>query len=235
MRNNKERQIVAMGGGGFSMEPTNSLLDQYILSLANKDLPKVCFIPTASGDQDNYIERFYQAFRQLPCVPTHLSLFDANFQDLEAFIMQQDILYVGGGNTRNMLVLWKEWGLDKLLEKAYREGIILAGLSAGAICWFKEGITDPKNGELYSINGLGFLSGSICPHYDGESKRRPAYHKLVKEQQVSTGYAVEDSVALHFINEALVSSVRQKTAYIVKNEKKLLVERPIKTTFLGDY
>ncbi|MEK6267902.1 MAG: Type 1 glutamine amidotransferase-like domain-containing protein, partial [Planococcus sp. (in: firmicutes)] len=106
------RQIIAMGGGGFSMEPDNPLLDQYILKQANKARPKICFIPTASGDADSYIEKFYGFFNQQDCEPSHLSLFKPHTRKLEEFVLQQDIIYVGGGNTKNLLVLWKEWGLD---------------------------------------------------------------------------------------------------------------------------
>lgn len=171
------RQIIAMGGGGFSMEPDNLLLDQYILSQAYTDVPKICFIPTASGDVDNYIERFYEAFEKFICTTSHLSLFSQNFMNLKAYVMQHDILYVGGGNTRNMLSLWKEWGLDTILKEAYKKGIILAGVSAGSICWFEEGVTDSMNNNLSKIDCLGFLTGSNCPHYDGESNRRPSYHE----------------------------------------------------------
>ncbi len=121
------RQIIAMGGGGFSMEPENLLLDQYILNQVKKDLPKVCFVPTASGDQTNYIDRFYRAFKTLPCQPSYLSLFEPEFTDIERYVLEQDVIYVGGGNTRNMLVLWKEWGLDAAIKKAYERG--------GYPCW----------------------------------------------------------------------------------------------------
>src|SRR5687767_10038826 len=105
-------QIIAMGGGGFSMEPENLLLDQYVLSQSPKVKPRVCFVPTASGDSENYIQRFYNAFNSLPAEPSHLSLFKPPAGKLEEYIMEKDIIYVGGGNTRNLLVLWKEWGLD---------------------------------------------------------------------------------------------------------------------------
>ena len=237
MTANRDKHIVAMGGGGFSMEPDNPLLDRYILSLANKKLPKICFVPTASGDQDNYIERFYRSFDKHSCIPTHLSLFDANFADLETFVMEQDIIYVGGGNTRNMMTLWKEWGLDHILENAYHTGIILAGLSAGGICWFEEGLTDPKNGELYSIKGLGLLEGSMCPHYDGENKRKAAYEKLIRENKMKNGYAIQDSAAIHFVNDVFykaLCSERQKSAYLVTKKDDFLIETPLKMMFLGD-
>lgn len=133
------RQIIALGGGGFSMEPDNPLLDLYILKQAKKAKPKICFIPTASGDSDNYISRYYNFFNQQDCKPSHLSLFEPLTRELESCILEKDIVYVGGGNTKNLLALWKEWGLDAILRKAWDEGVILAGLGAGSICWFEEG------------------------------------------------------------------------------------------------
>nr|WP_309098686.1 peptidase E [Fredinandcohnia onubensis] len=230
------RQIIAMGGGGFSMEPDNLLLDQYILAQVNKDFPKVCFVPTASGDQTNYIERFYKAFNTLPCQPTHLSLFEPNFKDLEKYILEQEVIYVGGGNTRNMLLLWKEWGLDRILKQAYENGILLAGLSAGAICWFEAGLTDPLNAPLYKLDCLGLLKGSNCPHYDGENKRRPSYHQLILEGKIKEGYGVDDGVALHFVNETLsksVSSRRKAKSYFVRRTHNQIVEEKLKTIYLG--
>lgn len=112
------KQIVAMGGGGFSMEPDNPLLDQYILDQSGAKWPKICFVPTASGDAEGYIERFYRAFGKLKCVPSHLSLFRSEIADLEGFVLSQDVIYVGGGNTRNLLVLWREWELDRILRSA---------------------------------------------------------------------------------------------------------------------
>ncbi len=230
------RQVIALGGGGFSMEPENLLLDIYILSQVRVKLPKVCFVPTASGDQTNYIERFYKSFNTLPCQPSHLSLFEPEFTDLERYVLEQDVIYVGGGNTRNMLVLWKEWGLDNALKKAYKKGVILAGLSAGSICWFEEGLTDPLNTPLYKLDCLGFLKGSNCPHYDGENKRKPSYHQLILEGKIKEGYAVDDGVALHFINETLSSSVSSRPkakAYFVKCVDSEIIENEVNTNYLG--
>ncbi|QNG58504.1 peptidase E [Metabacillus idriensis] len=231
------RQIIAMGGGGFSMEPENPLLDEYILKQSMKDLPKICFVATASGDQTQYIERFYDGFHSLPCVPDHLALFDPHFKDLEDFVLSQDILYVGGGSTRNLLVLWKEWGLDLLFKKAYENGIILAGLSAGAICWFEEGLTDPMNAPLYKLNGLGILNGSCCPHYDGEEKRRPAFHDHILSGKIKNGYALDDGAALHFIDEQVhkvVSSRQSAKAFYVKKSEDSIFEEEINPIYLGD-
>ncbi|WP_427125613.1 Type 1 glutamine amidotransferase-like domain-containing protein [Priestia megaterium] len=233
------RQIIAMGGGGFSMEPDNLLLDQYILSQAHTDVPKICFIPTASGDADNYIERFYEAFGKLVCKPSHLSLFSQNFMNLKAYMLQQDILYVGGGNTRNMLLLWKEWGLDTILKEAYEKGVVLAGISAGSLCWFEEGVTDSMNNNLSKIDCLGFLTGSNCPHYDGESNRRPSpsYHELIASGEIKEGYAVDDGVALHFKDENLSVSVSSRPiakAYAVNRKEEEVTERELPVTYLGN-
>jgi dipeptidase E len=163
-----------MGGGGFSMEPDNPLLDDFILSLTRKRKPKVCFVPTASGDSDNYVARFYRAFPASRCAPSHLPLFHGNIPDLTRFVCAQDVVYVGGGSTANMLAVWRLHGMDKALHRAWLDGVTLCGVSAGALCWFEAGITDSFGQRLTALNdGLGFLKGGFCPHYDGESQRRP--------------------------------------------------------------
>ncbi|RSD29270.1 peptidase E [Mesobacillus subterraneus] len=230
------RQIIAMGGGGFSMEPENPLLDVYILKQSQKQRPKVCFVPTASGDAENYISRFYQAFNSHECEPSHLSLFSPPSGDLEEYVLSKDIMYVGGGNTKNLLALWKEWGLDLILKKAYQEGVILAGISAGSICWFEEGVSDSFGGELKPLKSLGFLKGSNCPHYDGEKERRPAYERLVWSEEVMGGYAVDDGAALHFNDEELfkvVCSRPEAGAYYLQMEEGKLRENKLPTFYLG--
>jgi dipeptidase E len=147
------RQIVALGGGGFSMKPDYLALDRYVLAQSGKDNPRVCFIPTASGDKPDYVNRFYKAFNKLSCKADHLSLFEPNFRNLRTHVLEQDVLYVGGGSTRNMLTLWHDWKLDHILCDAYQKGIVLAGLSAGANCWFEEGLTDPLNGSYIPLTG----------------------------------------------------------------------------------
>lgn len=231
------RQIIAMGGGGFSMEPENLLLDQYIIEQSQNNKPKICFLPTASGDQQSYIDAFYKAFETLECNPSHLSLFEPNFNSKEELLLNQDIIYVGGGNTRNMMILWKEWGLDELLIQCYQEGIILAGISAGSICWFEEGLTDPLNGPLYPIKGLGILKGSHCPHYDGENKRKPAYRQHIREALMKPGYAADDGAALHFVNEELyktVSSRKNASAYYIEVKDKKAEETRLDRIYLAE-
>jgi dipeptidase E len=229
------RQIIALGGGGFSMEPDNPLLDVYVLEQCKKEKPKICFIPTASGDADNYITRFYQCFNQYHCEPSHLSLFNPPTRDLERFILDKDIIYVGGGNTKNLLALWKEWGLDKILKKAWEQGVLLAGISAGSICWFEEGVTDSFGDGLEKITCLGFLKGSNCPHYDGEKDRRPSYHRLVQSEIIQGGIATDDGVAVHYKEQEvykIVSSRPHAKAYKVSFDN-TVIETEQEPTYLG--
>lgn len=219
------------------MEPENLLLDDYILGLARRERPKICFIPTASGDSDKYIVRFYSVFMQRRCSPCHLSLFNPPTSDLKSFVSERDIIYVGGGNTKNLIALWKEWGLDQVLREAWESGIIFAGLSAGSICWFEEGVTDSIPGSLTALKCLGFLKGSNCPHYDGEKERRPSYHRLLSEGLISDGYATDDGVGLHFIGEQLdkiVSSRPHAKAYRLERRGEGVTEITLEPTYLGD-
>ncbi len=198
-----ERQIVALGGGGFSMEPDNPLLDEFVLSLVPKKTPKICFLPTASADSALYIVRFYRAFSGR-AIPTDLTIFDppslprqpADTSQIASFLAEQDIIYVGGGNTANLLATWRAHGLDRVLADAWARGVILAGISAGMICWFRDGLTD-SFGRLRPLgDGLGFIDASACPHYD-EGERRAAYHKAIAEGMMG-GYAADDGAACTF-------------------------------------
>lgn len=230
------RQIIALGGGGFSMEPDNPLLDLYILAQTKKQNPRVCFVPTASGDSENYIMRFYKSFDSHNCVPSHLSLFSPPSRDLEDFVMDKDVIYVGGGNTKNLIALWKDWGLDTILKKAWHDGIVMAGISAGSICWFEAGVTDSFGEGLEPLKSLGFLKGSNCPHYDGEADRRPTYQRLVSAGQIPGGLAADDGTALHFIGSDLhkaVSSRREAKAYQVELTEGKLKEEVLNTEYLG--
>jgi peptidase E len=136
------RQIVVMGGGGFSMEPRNPRLDRYVLALTRKPRPSVYFVGTASGDARSYVRRFYAAFKKHPCHASHLPLFQQDGRDLAKHILAQDVIYVGGGNTANLLALWRLHGVDKAMREAWRRGIILCGVSAGMLCWFESCLTD---------------------------------------------------------------------------------------------
>ena len=233
----KPPQIVAMGGGGFSMEPENLLLDRYVLSAAAISQPRVCFVGTASGDAPTYADKFYAAFRTLPCMATDLSLFKPPTADLRSFVFDQDVIYVGGGNTRALLALWREWGLDLILREAWQSGIVMAGISAGSICWFEQGLSDSVfPGDLAPLECVGFLSGSNCPHYDGEPERRPAYHRFIQEGKLNAGYAADDGAALHFVGQELkrvVSSRENARAYSVRLAGSEVEEVQLDTVWLG--
>lgn len=230
-------QIIAMGGGGFLMEPDNLLLDQYILDASGAATPKVCFVGTASGDAQSFIDRFYAAFGTLQCTPSHISLFKLWHGDLHAKVLEQDAIYVGGGSIRAMLAVWREWEFDRILREAWECGVLLAGISAGAICWFEQGLSDSVMPyELDPLNCLGFLTGSNCQHYDGEPQWRPAYQKLVAEGQILPGFAADDGAALHFIGTSLhknVSSRRAAKVYRVEKCGAGVEETPLDTEFLA--
>jgi len=196
-----DRQIVAMGGGGFSMEPDNPALDDFVLGVTGRSRPKVCFLPTATGNVATYIVNFYEAFRRR-AEPSHLDLFIRTRADLRSFILDQDAIYVGGGNTANLLAIWRVHGLDAILGEAWRKGVVLAGLSAGAICWFDSGLTDSFGPSLAPLSGgLGLLPGSFCPHFDGEPLRRPAYQRLVADGTLAGGWAADDGAAYRLDRE----------------------------------
>ena len=192
-------QRIILLGGGFSEDP-DSLLDDFVLSAVERPRPKVCFVPTASGDSAGYIERFYAAFTRDDCEPTHLPLFRRAHQDLRSLVLQQDVIYVGGGSTANLLAVWRLHGLDEILREAHEAGVLLCGISAGAACWTEACLTD-SFGQLAPLNdGLGFISGSLCPHYDSEAGRRPAYRSAVSAGDLPDGWAVDDGAAALFVD-----------------------------------
>jgi len=236
-----ERTIVAMGGGGFSMEPDNPLLDDFVLGLAcanrRATRPRVCFIATASGDAPTYLANFYAAFARR-AEASHLGLFDRTVDDVDAFLLDQDVVYVGGGNTANMLAIWRTHGVDRALRRAWEGGIVLTGLSAGSLCWFESGTTDSFGPGLAALSdGLGLLPGSHAPHYDGDPARRPHYQRLVGEGVLPAGYAADDGAALVFRGTDLaeiVTSRRDAGAYRVeRGQGGDVVETTLPVRYLG--
>ena len=232
-----ERHIVAMGGGGFSMEPRNPRLDDFVLSVARrKRRPRVCFVGTASGDSDSYIRRFHEAFPPSRAAATHLTFFERSVRDLRSFVMDQDVIYVGGGSSANLLAVWRLHGLDKALRAAWHAGVVLAGISAGAICWFEDGQTDSFGLPYRALNdGLGFVRGACCPHYDGEKERRPALLRLIRRGFPPT-LALDDGAAAHFVGTRLMEVVasRPKAAAMrVALSKGEVVERALPVRYLA--
>lgn len=236
------RHIVALGGGGFSMEPRNRRIDDYVLSLARKRRPRVLFLATASGDSRSYVARFMHAFRPPRATPRALELFrmEQLRESPRDIIRGQDVVYVGGGNTANMLAVWRLHGIDLALREAWRRGIVLCGVSAGAVCWFENGLTDSFGRPLRELgDGLGFLSGSMCPHYGsggfGESDRRRRFLSGVASRRLPSGWAVDDSAAIHFSGgqvHEVVTSRPGPRAFRVERHRARAVEIPLASRLL---
>jgi dipeptidase E len=232
----RRRQILALGGGGFSMEAGNTLLDDHALALAGVECPQVCFLPTASGDADHYIVRFYRAFAAGRCRPSHISLFrrDGGATDLAAHLLQQDLVYVGGGSLVSLLGTWAAHGIDLMLRAAWEQGVVMAGLSAGSLCWFDHAIT-AFHGESRRVRGMGFLPYSNAVHYDAKPERRTAFLAAIADG-MPPGYGTGDGAALHFIDHELarvVASRPQARAYHVAPDGGDVIETELATHFLG--
>jgi len=200
------KNIVAIGGGGFGRSLGSLVIEKYIISLVNKKNPKICFIPTASGDNDLYKLNFYRAFSKLKCITSHIDFFSRT-EDLEEKVSTQDIIYVGGGNTKSMLAVWREWNMHEILMKAYENGIVMSGVSAGAICWFDKGITDSYADKLEVIDCLGIVKGIACPHFDEEKDRKPYVYEIIQKQIIKSCICIEGDCALHIKNNTEYYSV----------------------------
>ena len=230
-------QIVAFGGGGFSMEAGNPLLDDYVLSLTGEARPKVCFLPTASGDADHYIVRFYRTFATR-CDASHVSLFRRDREGVEndfaRHLLDQDVIYVGGGNVVSMLGAWRAHGLQAVLRRAWRRGVVLCGPSAGSLCWFAQALT-AFHSAPYQVQGLGLLPYSNCVHYDAEPQRREEYRRFVGDGMLP-GYAADDGAALHFRGRDLhraVASRPKARAFRVEPIDDEVAETPLDVEYLG--
>lgn len=228
------RQIVAFGGGGFSMESGNPLLDDYVLALTGSGDPRVCFLPTASGDADHYVVRFYREFRERSR-PSHVSLFrrDRGTDDVRAHLLSQDVIYVGGGSVLSLLGVWRAHGIDSIMREAWEAGIVLCGLSAGSLCWFAESISG-YHGEVHRVDGLGLLSHSNSVHYG--PTRRAEFHRQLADG-MAPGYAAEDGAALRFVGDELVEVVASRPearAYKLALRGSQVLETRLATRFLGE-
>jgi peptidase E len=237
------RRIIAIGGGGFLMEPGPALLDEYFVQTTAARRPKVCFISTAAGDPEEMLQKFYKAFSKLDCRPSHLAFFRKQrrgcipLEHIERGLLAQDAIYVGGGNTRSMLAVWREWGLDEILRRAWHAGVLLGGMSAGAICWFKYGATDSVlgPGRSSALSCLGFLPGSCSPHFDSEPHRRGDFRRLIGKGKLSSGIGIDEGVAVLYRNREIaevVSSRTGATAYRVARESGTVVVAPMLATRL---
>ena len=225
-------QIVAIGGGGFGRNPNKPVIEEYILNLSNSSKPKLAFFPTASAEDKQYILNYYKAFSKFNCTPINVSLFQKT-HDLKKIVEQSDIIYIGGGNTKSMLAVFRDWKLDEILINAYKSGKILAGVSAGAICWFNQGVTDSWAHGLRVMECMDVLDGCCCPHYDGEKNRRPSVFKFIEQNTMSSCLAIEDGSALHYKDNKLYTAIsfyEDKNSYHVSKRDGQIVEQKIKRT-----
>jgi peptidase E len=225
-----DRHIIPYGGMRMIPGRVHPLVD-YVLDVAGKERAKVAFVPTATGDARETIVGFYERWPAARCERSHVSLFWRTIADVRGFLLDQDVIVVGGGNTANMLATWRVHGVDQILREAWDAGIVLTGGSAGSLCWFECGTTDSFNlHELAPLHdGLGFLPGSHCPHYDGEEQRRPLYHALIGDG-FPAGIAIDDDAAAHYLGTDLheiVSARSGATAYRVERVDGSVVETPL--------
>lgn len=196
------RHIVACGGGGWSGEPGGGPLEDYILGLAPTDTPSVCLLATASGDSDWVITRFHEFFGRVPCRATHVALFRPHPEGVAEHLLAQDVIYVAGGSSANLMAVWDVHGLGDVLRAAWEQGTVMSGVSAGAICWFEHGLTNSLGAGFAPVRGLGFLPGGLCPHADGDPARIPALIELIDRGDMPPTIAVDDGAAVHLADGA---------------------------------
>lgn len=217
----------------------NKLFIKEIIQLTGKDKIKICYLPTASGDSESNIIRFYELVHDLPVEPSVQKVWISSYNQKVSFeevLLGVDAILVGGGNTLNMMAIWKAHGIDKILQKALKNGIILAGGSAGSLCWFENGTTDSRPIKLSVVEGLGFLPFSHCPHYDSEEYRRPLYHKNIKNGIFKAGYAMDNNAGIIFKNGVLfkvVSIDEEHNSYFVSLKDGEIVEEKLKAVILN--
>jgi dipeptidase E len=220
------------------MEWGNPLLDDHVLSLSGVERPKVCFLPTASGDADHYVVRFYRAFAAPRCEPSHISLFrrETGVGDPRAHLLAQDVIYVGGGSLVSLMGTWRSHGIDTALHEAWRAGVLLCGGSAGSLCWFAQAVSSFHEGPARRLQGLGFLPWSNAVHYCDEPGRRSAFMSAVASG-MSPGYGVGDAAALHFVGtdlaEVVSSRPEARAHYVCSDGLGGAVERELPVRYLG--
>jgi len=230
-KTSRRKKKIFVYGGDF----TTGFI-RYIAALTKKSDPKICFLPTASGDAAGYISRWFEVCQELPLRPYVQRIFISSYGQQRSFedvLLDMDAIVVGGGNTLNMIAIWKAQGIDRVLAKAWQKGIVLAGGSAGALCWFEYGLSDSRPAEISRVDGLGFLKGSYCPHYHSEKDRRPLFLEKIKSGHFLPGYACDDQAGIYFEDNELCQVVtlhEYENAYYVcqkagaVKEKKLAKE-----------
>jgi peptidase E len=231
-------RIVAFGGGGFSMEWGNTLLDDHVLSLTGVDCPRVCFLPTASGDADHYVVRFYRAFPASRCEPSHISLFrrETGVGDPRAHLLAQDLVYVGGGSLVSLMGTWQAHGIDLALREAWQSGVVMCGGSAGSLCWFSRALSGFHEGPMRLLDGLGFLPWSNAVHYGDEPGRDVAFRESVAAG-IPPGYGASDGAALVFtgteLSDVVASRPNARAVHVRTDSTGAVVERELTVRYLG--
>ncbi len=232
---NATRHIVAIGGSTSKAGASAPLLIQYSLSLTKKKNPRILFLNTATGDAQSSELLNYKLCANLRCSPSHIGLFGRTPSDLAERVMTSDVIFVGGGNTKSMLAVWHEYGLDTFLLQAYEGGVVMTGSSAGGICWFQQCLTDSWADSYTTLGALGFLKGSCCPHYDGEAGRRETFHDKIKCNELMDGYALDEAAGIHFVDgvaHQAISALKGASAYRVSQHGDKIKEKRLKTLLL---
>jgi len=227
------KPTIFITGGG-----TPDSLMKYFFGLTGKERPKALLLPTASADSAVGIKSWYDRAEALNYEPYSQRMFISSYRqekDFESILLDMDAIWVSGGNTLNMIAIWKAQGIDKILKKAWDKGIVLGGGSAGSICWFEGGVTDSRPIELTSMDALGFLPGSHCPHYSSEGPRQASYRSMIKDGRLKPGYALDNNIGLHFEGTQLkkvVADSENSKGYFVSMKGGKVVEEPLKAEVL---
>lgn len=220
------RQVIAFGYGGFSTESYPSVVDTYILEQCHKENPRICFLPTASENETSYALKFYDNLKHYNAQLSWLSLFKPQTNDIGDYLLSSDIIYVGGGNTKSMLAIWRGWGIDTILKRAYENGIILCGISAGATCWFDYCFSEEIPDTFTELKGLGIIEGILNVHQEALGAREKEFERIV--YNYSIGYGVQDNYVLHFIDKSLsrafsIDGVSKGYIYKAGNKVEIIV------------
>lgn len=226
MINQKRGDFIVIGGSGFGAPSSQGLIQKYIIDQVEKKRPRICFVPTASGDHSVYLNDIYDQCAKLDCEPCDL-LFFSRTPDVREVLLSSDIIYVGGGNTISMMGVFSAWGLDQILREAHDVGILLSGSSAGMICWFHNGITDSWASRYDLIDCFGYLPGCACPHYDTEPERRVLVHDLIRQRIIKQCIAIEDGAAIHYRENNIAHTLsfqKDKKAYYIFEQAGHVIE-----------
>jgi peptidase E len=235
MAGDERKHVIAIGGGMMMPDGNIPLHIDYALRVTGKREPRICVLNTAAGDDPRWAVAMYSRLAGHPARVSHLALFPMpNVADPADLLLSQDVIFVGGGSVANMLAVWRVHELDVIMRKAWHAGIVLAGSSAGGICWFEGGTTDSFGRDLRPFtDGLGLLSGSFCPHYNSEPGRRPLYHQLISDGTLPGGIACDDGVGAHFIDETLAEVIADRPGSSAYRVEPGVTETRLEPRFLG--